>query len=62
MENNIIVFKNRTYTLDSETGQVSLVTASGNKVPVTLTHPSVAGLREAVVESVADCRLSLSEN
>ena len=56
MDNNVIVFKNRTYTINTETGQVSLVTASGSEVPVSLNHPSVAGLRKAIEESAVTAR------
>jgi hypothetical protein len=52
MEKNF-TFKNRNYSYNPETRQISLVTDSGAKVPVSPNHPSLRGIMEHVEENVA---------
>lgn len=51
MEKNF-TFKNRNYSYNLETKQISRLTENGQAVPVSANHPSLAGILEHVEETV----------
>jgi hypothetical protein len=51
MEKNF-TFKDRNYSYNTETKQISRVTETGETVPVSPAHPSLRGILEHVEETV----------
>jgi hypothetical protein len=51
MEKNF-TFKNRNYSYNADTKQISRLTAEGTLIPVSGSHPSLTGILDFIEETV----------